>query len=365
MRAAVLTEVDRPMEVTEVEIADPRAGEVLVRVHHCGVCRSDLSVIDGAFPLPLPAVLGHEAAGVVEEVGAGVTAVAPGDHVILSPVPSCGHCYFCVRGQPTLCAVHGTALYTATMDDGTSPLSRRGEVVWRGLAAAAFAEYAVMPEDGVVKVDGDIPLETACVIGCAVQTGVGAVLNTAQVEEGATVLVFGAGGIGLSVVQGAVVAGASIVLVADPVAERREAARAFGATHVIDPTTDDVLTASRDLTGVGVDYAFEAAGKAALIEAGLAATRSGGTTVCVGAPPVEEGVSIPGVVGFAATEKRLIGSLLGSCNAHREVPRLLGLWQAGRLDLEAMITDRVALDDIGVAVDRLRSHQGLRTVVNV
>lgn len=365
MRAALLTSLDHPIEVTDVDIAGPRAGEVLVRVSHCGLCHSDLSVIDGSFPSPLPVVLGHEAAGVIEEVGQGVTAVAPGDHVILTPVPSCGHCYFCVRNQPTLCAVHGTALYTSTMADGTTPLSRGGETVYRGLAAAAFAEYAVMPEIGVVKVDPDIPLETACVLGCAVQTGVGAVLNTAGVEEGATVLVLGAGGIGISVVQGAVLAGAALIVVADPVAARRDAALGFGATHAVDPSTEDVVARCFELTGVGMDYCFEAAGMAVLIEQGLACSRPGGTTVCVGAPPVDQGISIPGVVGFGATEKRLVGCLLGSSNAQRDVPRLLSLWRAGRLDLDSMITRRLPLEQVGDAVDLLQRREGIRTVLTV
>jgi S-(hydroxymethyl)glutathione dehydrogenase / alcohol dehydrogenase len=365
MTAAVLEAVDQPLVVDEVGLRDPKAGEVLVRVAHCGVCHSDLSVIDGSFPSPLPVVLGHEATGVVEEVGPGVTAVVPGDPVVLTPLPSCGQCYFCARGQPTLCANHSSSLFTSTMPDGTSPIERGGDVVYRGLATAAFAEFAVMPEIGVVRIPPDVDLGIACVLGCAVQTGVGAVLNTAKVEEGATVVVLGAGGIGISVTQGAALAGASTIVLVEPDPERRGAALRFGATHVLDPFTDDVATAGLDLTGVGFDYAFETAGKAALIERSISAVRPGGTVVCVGAPPLAEGITIPSVVTFTATEKRLIGCLLGSVSSQYDVPRLVALWQAGRLDLDAMVTARFPLTKVNDAVDGARSLQGLRTVIDV
>ena len=365
MTAAVLETVGEPLVVDEVQLHEPRHGEVVVRVAHCGICHSDLSVIDGGFPAPLPVVLGHEATGVVEEVGPGVTSVAPGDHVVLTPLPSCGRCYFCSRRQPTLCANHSLSLFTSTMPDGTSPLERNGSIVYRGLATAAFAEYAVMSELGVVKIPNDVDLGVACVLGCAVQTGVGAVLNTARVEEGATVVVLGAGGIGISVTQGAVVAGASTIVVVDPDPERREAARSFGATHVLDPFADDVISAGLDLTGVGFDYAFEAAGKAALIEQGIAAIRPGGAVVCVGAPPITESITINGVVGFTATEKRIMGCLLGSVSSQYDVPRLVALWQAGRLDLDGMVTGRFPLAKINDAVDGAKSLKGLRTVIDL
>jgi Zn-dependent alcohol dehydrogenase len=365
MRAAVLESVGGEVVVDEVEVAAPRQGEVLVRVAHCGVCHSDLSVIDGGFPAPLPMVLGHEAAGVVEEVGPGVTSVAPGDHVVLIPLPSCGRCYFCTRGQTTLCAEHSSALLTGTMSDGSTPLRRGDEVVYRGLGTAGFAEYAVMAEAGVVKIDDDVPLATACVLGCSVQTGVGAVLNTVQVEEGATVLVLGAGGVGISVVQGAVLAGASTIIVSDPVAERREAAKRFGATHLVDPTTDDLTATCMDLTSVGLDYAFEAAGRAALIEQGIGLVRNGGTVVCVGAPPLEESVTIPMAVTFTAMEKKLVGCFLGTVNAHREVPRLLSLWRNGRLDLDGMVTGRVPLDQAQDAITAAKDMRGIRTIIDI
>jgi S-(hydroxymethyl)glutathione dehydrogenase/alcohol dehydrogenase len=365
MKAAVFEGVGELLVIDEIGIGDPRPGEVLVRIAHCGVCHSDLSIMDGSFPAALPIVLGHEATGVVEEIGSGVTGVTPGDHVVLTPLPSCGHCYFCARRQPTLCAKHSSALFTSTMPDGTTPLERGGEPVYRGLGTAAFAEYAMMPEVGVVPISRDVDLATACVLGCAVQTGVGAVLNTAGVEEGATVVVFGAGGIGISVTQGAVVAGASTIVVVEPDRERREAARRFGATQVLDPVADDVAAAAFDLTGVGFDYAFETAGKAVLIEQGIAVVRPGGTVVCVGAPPLEEGISIPAVAGFNASEKRLVGCLLGSVSSQYDVPRFVALWQAGRLDLDAMVSARFPLAKANDAIDAARSLRGLRTVVDM
>jgi S-(hydroxymethyl)glutathione dehydrogenase / alcohol dehydrogenase len=366
MRAALLETPGSVALVDDVEINDPRAGEVLVRVSHCGLCHSDLSVVDGSFPAALPVVLGHEAAGTVEAIGPGVTTVAVGDPVVLTPLPNCGRCYFCVRGEPTLCKVHSISLFTGLLPDGTTPLSRGGTPVFRGLATAAFGELALMPEAGVVKVDPDVPLEVACVLGCAVQTGVGAVLNTAKVEAGATVLVLGAGGIGIAVTQGARIAGASMIVVSDPSEERREAAKRFGATHVLDPTAGDVPSAVMELTaGIGIDYAFEAAGQASLLETGIQATRPGGTTVGVGAPPIDQGLSIPGVVGFTAQEKKLIGCLLGSCDAHREVPRMLAFWKAGLLDLEGMVTSKRPLAEVGQALDDMRARTGIRTVLEV
>lgn len=366
MRAAVMEAVGRPIDVVDVDIRNPRAGEVLVRIAACGVCHSDLSIVDGSFPGTTPIVLGHEAAGVIEAVGDDVTHLAVGDHVVLTPLPACGSCYYCTRGQPTLCAKHVGSLYTNLMADGTSPLSRGGEIVYRGLGVAAWAELAIMASDGVVKVDDDIPLETACVLGCAVQTGVGAVLNTARVEEGATVLVFGAGGIGIAVTQGARLAAASKIIVVDPVAERRDAALRFGATHVVDPDASDPIGVAYELTdGIGVDYAFEAAGRAVLIEAGIGATRMGGTTVCVGAPPIDQHLTIPGVVGFTSTEKKLIGCLLGTVHAQRDIPRLIALWRAGRIDLEGMITARLPLEGTQDAVDALVRREGIRTVLTV
>jgi len=365
MRAAVLEVQGEPLRVRDdVEIEKPRPGWVRVRVAHCGLCHSDLGLVDGTFPARLPVVLGHEASGVVESVGPDVTGLAPGDPVLLTPCPPCGRCAWCLRGQPSLCVQsHGIA--TSTLPDGTTPLSRAGQPVYRGLNLGALSEYVVVPATGAVKLPADIPLDTACVIGCAVQTGVGAVLNDARVEEGATVLVMGLGGVGLSVVQGARLAGASRILVADPVAERREAALRFGATDLIDPTREDVVARAHSLTEIGVDYAFEAAGKGALVAACVSATRSGGTTVCVGAPPLGDAIHIEPAAAFLVTGKRILATILGGCNSLREVPRLVSLWRAGRLDLEGLVTARRPLQEVNEGFADLAAGRGIRTVLRV
>lgn len=366
MRAALLEEPGKPLNlVDDVDIIDPGPGQVRVAVRHCGICHSDLGVIDGAFPAALlPIVLGHEAAGVVDAVGSGVDELRPGDKVVLTPCPPCGACYWCVRGEAGLCR-NASAVLTQTFPDGSTGLSRGGEIVYRGLGVGAFGEQVVTQSTGAVKIPDDVPTEIACVVGCAVQTGVGAVLNTASVESGATVLVIGAGGIGLSVVQGARLAGAAKVIVSDPVASRREVAGRLGATDVIDPTREDLAARCQELTaGIGVDYAFEAVGAAALLEAGIQATRPGGTTVIVGAIPVEQPVTISPAALFGVQEKKLIGCILGSCNSLRDVPRFLDLWRAGRLELEPLITSNRPIAEINTSLDDLRASRGVRNVMS-
>ena len=363
MRAALLETAGEPMVLHhDVTIARPTSQQVLVRVHYCGVCHSDLSIADGVFPSPTPVVLGHEAAGVVEEVGADVHGLVPGDHVLLTPVPPCGTCYWCVRGEPG-CCVNVACISSNTFPDGQTGLSRGDTTVYRGVGLGAFGEYVVVPATGAIKIPRDVPLDVVCVIGCAVQTGVGAVLNTARVEPGASVLVLGLGGIGLNIVQGARLAGAARIIAVDPVAERRAMATRFGATDLVDPATDDPMSRAMELTGVGVDYAFDAVGRASLIQAGLAACRNGGTTVCVGAAPLDDVITIAPAALFTISEKKLLGCTLGSCNSVREIPRLISLWQAGRLDLESLVTARRPLTEINAAFDDVRASRGIRTVI--
>ena len=297
-------------------------------------------------------------------IGSSVTTLAPGDRVILTPCPPCGQCYYCQRGEFSIC-VNSLGLLTSTLPDGGTRLSRGGQQVFRGLAIGGFGELATVQETAAIKVPDGVPLDIACVIGCAVQTGVGAVINTAKVEPGATVLVTGLGGVGLSIVQGAVVAGASRVIVSDPVEARREAAIGFGATDAIDPAGTDVVAEVKERTdGIGADYAFEAAGHAPLIDVGLQATRSGGTTVVVGVPPLDESLTIGPIALFQTMEKKLVGSLLGSVNARRDIPLLIALWQAGRLDLEGLITAQRPMDEVNEAFDDLRASRGIRTVLS-
>jgi S-(hydroxymethyl)glutathione dehydrogenase/alcohol dehydrogenase len=364
MRAAVLEGVDDLQVLDDVEIDEPAEGEVLVRVQHCGVCHSDLHFVDGSLPCAYPAILGHEAGGTVEAVGAGVAGLAAGDKVILTLRPPCGRCYFCVRGQLSICPRY--ANMAGTLPDGGTRLAHQGRMVSRaGVFLAAFAEQAVVPATGAVKVPDDTPLEVAAVLGCSVQTGVGAVLNTAQVEAGATVAIVGLGGIGISIAQGARIAGASRVWGIDPVAERREQALRFGVTDALDPGDADVAATIIDATeGIGADYAFDAVGSNALVETCIDTIRPGGTAVMVGVPKIDQFLNIHALL-FAMSEKKLTGCFLGSSNPHREFPRLLDLWRAGRLDLEGMVTARRPLDQLGDAFADMKAGRGLRTVIDL
>lgn len=366
MRAALIEPSASRLEVvSDIDIEDPRAGEVLVRVSHCGVCHSDLSLVDGTFPIMAPTVLGHEAAGVVEAVGPDVDELAVGDKVVLSPIAACNACYWCVRGEYG-CCVNNAAIMSGVLSDGRTPLSRNGAPVLRGVGLAGFAEFVITPVSGAIKVPDDTPLEIVCVIGCAVQTGVGAVLNTARVPEGATVLVVGAGGIGISIVQGARIAGATRIVVSDPVGERRENAMRFGATDVIDPTAEDVVGRVQALTGgIGIDNAFDAVGSTVAINTCVESTRNGGTTVLVGAGNLEQTLTVAPPVLMTVNERKIMGSCLGGSNGRRDIPRLIGLWRAGRLDLEGMITARRPLDEINEAMADLTASVGLRTVLTI
>lgn len=363
MRGAIHNEAGSALLlVDDLEIEEPRSGEVLVRVAHCGICHSDQTIRE---LLGGPIVLGHEAAGVVEAVGSGVGHLAVGDHVMLSPVAPCGCCPACARNAATECS-EALGFMTARRPDGSTPLSRAGAEVGRGLGVGGFAERTVVSASGAVRIDPDIPLDVVCVIGCAVQTGVGAVLNTAGVEPGSSVLVMGLGAIGQAVVQGARIAGATVIVASDPLEGRREAATGFGATHAIDPGADDLQAAVADITGgAGVDYAFEAAGVAALVSEGLAATRIGGTTVLVGVPGAEQTAQIGSVAMFVTLQKRLVGSLIGGCRPDRDIPLLIDLWRSGRLDLESMTSHRVGLDDIEKGFENLAAADGIRTVVTL
>lgn len=366
MRAALLQQARQPIEIVDdVEVIAPRAGEVRVNIKYCGLCQSDLGFVTGKSPLMGPMVPGHEASGIVESVGPGVGHLEVGDHVVLTPAAPCGHCYYCQREQQQLCT-NAMSILSGLLPDGQSGITRNGEQLLRGCGIGALAEYVTLPATGAIKIDEDIPLDLACVIGCALQTGVGAVLNTAQVEPGASCMVMGLGGIGMATLQGARIAGASIVIASDPVPGRRDQALAFGATHVLDPTEDDLNARVMELTGgIGLDYVFEAAGKAALIEQGIQLTRMGGTTVIVGSPALEEDLTIPNVVLFQALEKKLCGCLLGSSNSLYEIPRLLRLWRKGELDMESMISSRRPLSEINEGFADLEASRGIRTVIEI
>ena len=366
MKAAVLENVGEALKIHhDVSINEPRDNEVRVNIKYCGVCHSDLNVVNGSFPAFGTVILGHEAAGIVEKVGSQVTHLKVGDPVVLTCAPPCGHCYFCVRKNFSLCQ-NATAAQLFSLADGTSALSRQGEKIYHGLGVAAFAEQVVIAANAAIKIDKDIPLELACLAGCALQTGVGAVLNTAKVETGASVLIMGLGGVGMAAVQGARLAGASVILVSDPIAERRELALKFGATHVNNPLEVKVEKDCRKLSNkIGMDYAFETAGIAKLIETAINCIRPGGMAVAVGAPPLDQGITINPVTLFSSFEKKLCGCMLGSCNSLTDIPKLLQFWKEGKLNLEDMVTAIRPLEEINEAFDDMKSGKGLRTVLKI
>ena len=362
MRAAILTAPNTPLEVVDdVELAPTRPGQVRVRVAACGICHSDVSLVNGQFPVFGPTIPGHEAAGVVTEIGDGVTTVAVGDHVVLSPNPACGTCRSCRRGRPGACE-RTSGLMTSTFADGTTGLSRGVETLYRGLGLAGWAEEVLIEAEGAIRVPEDVPLDVACVIGCAVQTGVGAAVNTADIVPGDSVLIVGAGGIGVSIAAGAAIAGASRVIVSDPSEQRREQVMSFGATDVIDPTDTDVVAAVNELVPGGVDTSFDAVGAAALVQTCMDATCAGGETVLVGAAPIDDNLSVNPVT-MMFSEKSIRGSLLGSCNSTRDIPRLVELWRSGRLPLDGMVTARRPLSEVNEAVADAEAGKGLRTVL--
>lgn len=367
MKAAVLGAQGEAIKIHhDIECMEPRAGEIKVRVHFCSLCHSDASVKNGVMgPLAAPIILGHEAAGVVESVGPGVHHLAPGDRVAMTPVAPCGTCYYCQRKQPSLC-VNSTAIHTNALPDGETGFSQNGAPILRGLGVGGLAQYTIVLATGAVKVPDGIPLDLACVIGCAIQTGTGAVLNTARVEQGATVVVTGLGGVGMAAVQGARIAGASVIIASDPIAERRQLATSLGASHVVDPGKEDLAAVCASLTdGIGMDYAFETAGHAGLIQQCVDLVRAGGDVVCVGSPSIEQDLTLKNVVLFQALGKNLHGCLLGSCNSPYDIPRMAKLWQGGQLRIEDMVTRRRPLEEINEAFSDLEAGIGLRTVLEI
>lgn len=350
----------RPMALEEVELAAPRAGELLVRMEAAGVCHSDLSVVDGSRLRPLPMALGHEAAGVVEQVGAGVGDVKPGDHVVLAFVPSCGHCPECATGRPALCVPGAAANGAGHLLHGPPLLKdARGEPLFHHLGISGFARHAVIARESAVVIPRDVPFETAALFGCAVLTGAGAVLNTASVRAGQSVAVFGLGGVGLASVMGAKVAGAARIIAVDPVAAKRAVALELGATDALTP---DQATGIRDLTSGGVDFAFEAAGVPAVLEAALKSLKRGGACVAMGLPHPARTVTLP-ALSFAGEGKSLLGSYMGSSAPQRDIPRYLELWKEGRLPVEKLHTSSLPLAQINEAFEQLASGAAIRQVL--
>ncbi|MCP4038381.1 MAG: Zn-dependent alcohol dehydrogenase [bacterium] len=356
MKAAVLNEIGADMEIRDdVTLTDLGPGEVHVKLVSSGVCHSDLSVQNGTIPMGFPLVPGHEGAGIIQEVGPGVTDVAAGDHVILSFVPACRKCGPCERGQSYLCDASMTVGMTPHFLVGGNPVAGM-----TGLGT--FAEELVTAESCVVKVDNDIPLDIASLIGCGVTTGVGAAINTAQVTPGSSAVVFGCGGVGISAIQGARIAGAAEILAVDTVEAKLEQAKSFGATHVCTPDALDQL--KTEITGgEGFDYALECIGNPVTIRNTFDVVRRGGTAVIVGVGRLTEEVKFNAFELFY-TDKNLRGSMYGSANVRTFMPKLLRLWRQGKLDLESMITRRIQLDDVNDAFAAMEAGQVIRSVID-
>lgn len=358
MRAALLTEFHTPMEIREVEIADPGPGEVRVQIKASGICGSDIKAIDGKSPVvkQLPFVLGHESAGVVESVGAGVTSVKPGDHVIIAMSGACGKCRNCGSGRFHLCS--GPARMAAIMGTGTGGKLRIPDTR-TFIGIGSFAEYAVVNEPMCVKIAKDAPFDAMALLACGVITGVGAVLNVARVTPGSSVLVVGCGGVGLNVIQGAVLAGATTIIAADVAEQKLKLAERFGATHTL--LSQDLPAQVGAIVRGGTDYAFDVTGVAGVLGQAFAATQPGGTTVMVGSPPQGQRLEIePGLL-FAS--RRLMGTQGGDAAPLRDLPMLAEQYLRGRLDLDGLITERVPLAEVNEAVERVRQGTVARSVI--
>jgi alcohol dehydrogenase len=370
IKAAVLERVgaetpyerSRPLSIAEVELDPPGPGEVLVKIAAAGLCHSDLSVINGDRPRPTPMVLGHEAAGVVEEVGAGVDDLVRGDHVVMVFVPSCGHCLPCAEGRPALCEPGAAANTAGTLLSGARRLHRSGSDVHHHLGVSAFADHATVSRRSLVKVDRDLPLDQAALFGCAVLTGVGAVINTAKVPAGASVAVVGLGGVGLAALLGAIAAGARRVAAVDLSNDKLGLARQLGATDVFNAGAPDALAQIRDITSGGLDFVFEMAGSVRAMDLAYRITRRGGTTVTAGLPPPDHTFALP-QVNLVAEERTVKGSYIGTCVPQRDLPRYIELYRRGRLPVDRLMSDHLKLADINLGFDRLHEGKAVRQIV--
>ena len=356
MRAAVCRAFGAPLEIEDLELDPPESGEVRVRVAACAICHSDVSLVDGAWGGALPSVFGHEVAGVVQDVGSDVS-VSPGSRVVVSLLRSCGHCFFCRRGESHLCE------HEFPIDRDGRLRTRTGELVSQGLHVAGFAEEVVVDQSQVAVVSRSLPLESAALLGCGVVAGFGAVVDRARVAKGSSVLVIGAGGVGLNSLQGAAHCGASPIVAVDVSPAKREAATRFGATQVLDPAEGDLAARVRALTaGRGADYVFVTVGRGSAIELGLACVRRGGTLVVVGMPPAGETFQVE-AVGLAHDDVRILGSKMGSARLADAVPRLVELYADGRLQLDELVTGRFPLERINEALASTRAGETIRNVI--
>lgn len=370
-RAAILDRMEqprpygrsRPVAIETVSLQPPGPGEVLVRITAAGLCHSDLSIINGDRPRPMPMVLGHEGAGVVEECGAGVIDLVPGDAVALVFVPSCGHCLPCLEGRPALCEPGAAANTAGTLVGGHRRLARGdGSLLNHQVGVSCFAEHAVLNRGSLVKVPADLPADVAAVFGCAVLTGVGAAINSAQVRLGQTVAVVGLGGVGLAALLGARAAGARELIAIDRLPAKLDLALSLGATRAFRADDPDLVAQVKAVSGGGVDVAIEAASAVAALESAYRITRRGGTTVTCSLPNPAQAFSLP-AVHLVAEERTLKGSYLGSAVPARDIPRYIELFRAGRLPVDRLISHRLRLEEINEGFDRLAEGEAVRQVI--
>jgi NDMA-dependent alcohol dehydrogenase len=363
-KAVICREWNKPVVVEEVEIESPRRGEVMIKLAACGVCHSDLSATNGTIPLPPPLVLGHEGAGHVVEVGEGVSDFAVGDTVVVSWVAICGRCRYCVMGRPALCDNAQKA--ALTLPDGTRRIKdKSGKELNHFAGVAVMAEYATLPRENVIKIESTIPLDKAALVGCAVMTGVGAALNTAKVEAGSSCVIFGAGGIGLNVIQGCALAGAEKIIAIDTSDKKLELAQQFGATHVINPKQEpngDPVGKVMLMTGGGADYAFECIGMGSTIAQAYNSVRKGGTAVVVGVSKPTDTVTL-GAFMIPFVEKTLVGSMYGSARPSIDFPRLLNLYKAHRLKLDELVSATYKIEDVNQAFADMQMGVNARGVI--
>ena len=360
VKAAVMYNFMEPLRVESLKLKAPREDEIVVKLTASGVCHTDLSVVQAKLPFPPPVVLGHEGAGIVEEVGKGVCDLKPGDHVVLTWVANCGKCHYCVAGSVHLCEVTNVSITQGQ----EAVFEKDGVDIARFVGVGSFAERTVVRATTAIKIRDDVPLDRACLVGCGVMTGVGAVTNTAKVRPGQTVAVFGCGGVGLNVIQGAELCGASRIIAVDLAPAKLALAKQFGATDTINAKdAGDVPTAIRSLTdGLGVDYAFEVVGEPAIITQAYMSLKRGGKVVVVGVPAMGQDVSIPGMM-LALEEKSLIGSLYGSANFRRDMPLLIDLYMQKRLKIDELVSRRIKIEDVNTAFDAMEKGEVARSVI--
>jgi S-(hydroxymethyl)glutathione dehydrogenase/alcohol dehydrogenase len=358
--AAVLYEAKKPLVVEDVELLEPGPHEVQVRWVANGVCHSDLHVMTGDYPHPLPVILGHEAAGVVEKIGPGVETVTPGDHVCSSYIPSCGRCWYCIGGQPTMCALRDKPRWF--MLDGTSRFRKNGQPLHHFLQVAGYATHSVLPEQSVIPIRKDAPLDLACLVSCGVLAGAGPVFNRAKVPPGASVAVFGCGGVGLNTIQAARMVGAGKIIAVDVNKQKLTWAEEFGATHAVDASTEDPVARVHAISGMGgVDFAFEVVGTQKTIEQALASTHRGGTCVVVGVSPAGTRLSID--PGMLLQQRVLTGTSFGGGHQRTDVPLLLDLFMDGKYQLKELVSRRLPLAELNHAFDLMKRGEVKRSVI--